>query len=57
MSILTELVLRRTNYAVVMRPLDPPVIRTLSVVTKDRRRMTLASRAFLDELLRSRERL
>lgn len=56
-SILTELVLRRTNYAVVTRPLDPPVIRTLSVVTKDRQRMTLASRAFLDELLRSRERL
>ena len=46
-SILTELVLHKTNYDVVALPIDPTIIRTMSIVTKDKHALPLASKAFL----------
>lgn len=37
--------------------IDPPIIRTLAVVTKDRRTLPLAAKVFIDELVASREQL
>lgn len=37
--------------------IDPPVIRTLAVVTKDRRTLPLAAKVFIDELMAHRQRL
>lgn len=56
-SVLTELVLHKTNYDVVSLPIQPPIIRTLAVVTKDRRTLPLAARVFIDELMAQRETL
>ena len=56
-SILTELVLHKTSYHVAALPIDPPIIRTLAVVTKDRRTLPLAARVFIDELMAQREQL
>ena len=56
-SILTELVLRKTAYDVAALPIDPPVIRTLAIVTKDRRTLPLAAKVFIDELLQMRAQL
>ena len=56
-SILTELVLRKTAYDVAALPIEPPVIRTLAVVTKDRRTLPLAAKVFIDELMDQRETL
>ena len=56
-SILTELVLHKTAYQVAALPIEPPVIRTLAVVTKERRALSLAARVFIDELMTQRETL
>ena len=56
-SILTELVLRKTAYDVAALPIDPPIIRTLAIVTKDRRTLPLAAKVFIDELLQMRAQL
>lgn len=56
-SILTELVLRKTAYDVAALPIDPPVIRTLAIVTKDRRTLPLAAKVFIDELQQMRAQL
>ena len=56
-SVLTELVLHKTNYDVVSLPIEPPVIRTLAVVTKERRTLPLAAKVFIDELMAQRETL
>jgi len=46
-SILTELVLHKTNYDVVALPIEPAIIRTMGIVTKDKNTLSLASKAFL----------
>ena len=56
-SILTELVLHKTAYQVAALPIEPPVTRTLAVVTKERRTLPLAARVFIDELMAQREAL
>ena len=56
-SVLTELVLRKTAYDVAALPIDPPIIRTLAIVTKDRRTLSLAARVFIDELMQMRAQL
>ena len=56
-SILVELVLHKTAYDVVTLPIEPPVTRTLAVVTKERRALSLAARVFIDELMTQRETL
>ena len=56
-SILTELVLRKTAYDVAALPIEPPIIRTLAVVTKDRRTLPLAAKVFIDELMAHRQQM
>lgn len=46
-SILTELVLHKTSYDVVALPIEPAIIRTISIVTKGKNALPLASKAFL----------
>ena len=46
-SILTELVLNKTSYAVTAVPIEPPIIRTMSIVTKDKRTLSLAAKEFI----------
>ena len=50
-SILTELVLHKTNYDVVALPIEPTIIRTMSIVTKDKNTLPLASKTFIRYLL------
>lgn len=52
-SILAELMLRRTAYRIVCRPLDPPLSRTLAIGYKDKDSLPMASRRFI-ELIYSR---
>lgn len=56
-SMLTELVLNKTNYNVAAIPIEPPVIRTMSIVVKDKKSLPLASRKFIKCLLDSRSEL
>lgn len=50
-SILAELVLRRTCYRIVTLPLEPKVMRTLAVGYKDRDSLPIASRYFIDFIM------
>lgn len=53
-SLLTELVLRKTNYRVALLPTEPPIIRTLSIVTKDKHSLSLASKEFIRCLMENK---
>lgn len=50
-SILAELVLKRTNYDIVCLPIDPPIKRTLAIAYKDMDSMPIASKYFIDYLM------
>jgi DNA-binding transcriptional LysR family regulator len=50
-SILAELVLRRTNYDIVMLPVDPPIIRTIAIGFKEKTSLPIASKYFIDYLI------
>lgn len=50
-SILAELVLRRTNYNIVCLPVSPPVYRTLAIGYKDKDSLPIASKYFIEYLL------
>lgn len=52
-SILAELVLRRTNYRILLRKTEPPVYRTIAIGYKDVHSLPIASKRFI-EYLRSR---
>ena len=56
-SILTELVLHKTSYDVVALPIEPAIIRTMSIVTKDKNTLPLASKAFIRYLVDYRDKL
>lgn len=56
-SILTELVLCKTNYDVVALPVEPAIIRTMSIVTKNKNTLPLASKEFIRYVLANRDRL
>ena len=56
-SILTELVLHKTSYDVVALPIEPAIIRTMSIVTKDKNTLPLASKEFIQYLLANSYRL
>jgi DNA-binding transcriptional LysR family regulator len=56
-SILAELVLRRTNYDIVMLPVDPPIIRTIAMGYKDKNSLPIASKYFIEYLLANIENL
>lgn len=49
-SILAELVLRRTGYNIVCLPIEPPVYRTLAIGYKDKSSLPIASRYFIEYL-------
>ncbi|MDO5145675.1 MAG: LysR family transcriptional regulator [Eubacteriales bacterium] len=49
-SILPELILRRTPYHIVIKELDVPAYRKLGVAMKDRKNMSVAVRRFLEYL-------
>lgn len=49
-SILPELVLKKTNYQVAIRPIRPAVTRKLGLISKDKNTLPLASKYFIDFL-------
>lgn len=49
-SILAELILRRTSYDIAIRPTDPPVYRTVSIAYRNRGTLPSASRVFIQQL-------
>ena len=49
-SILPELVLRKTNYRVAILPVKPMIIRKIGLITKDKNTLPLASKYFIDFL-------
>ncbi|MCD8015328.1 MAG: LysR family transcriptional regulator [Lachnospiraceae bacterium] len=56
-SILAELVLRRTNYDIVCLPIEPPVYRSLAVACKDPDSLPIASKRFIEYLQEHRDEL
>ena len=50
-SILAELMLRRTNFDIVCRPVEPPIYRSLAIGYKDKDSLPIASKYFIDYLL------
>lgn len=54
-SILAELVLRRTNYNIAVLPTEPPIYRTLSVAYKDKNSLPIASKYFIDYIRKNTE--
>lgn len=56
-SILAELVLRRTNYNIALLPVAPPVFRTLAIGYKDKSSLPIASKYFIEFLLANVEKL
>ena len=56
-SILAELILRRTNYDIVCLPIDPPITRTLAVGYKDKDSLPIASKYFIDYLMEHKDEL
>lgn len=50
-SILAELMLRRTNFNILCLPIDPPIYRELAIGYKDRYSLPIASKYFIDHLL------
>lgn len=49
-SILAELILRRTSYRLALRPTEPPVTRTIAVGYKDRASLPMAAKRFIEHL-------
>lgn len=56
-SILAELMLRRTNFDNVCLPVDPPIYRTLAVAYKDKDSLPIASKYFIDYLMEHKNEL
>jgi len=56
-SILAELVLRRTNYNIAMLPINPPIKRTLAIGYKDKNSLPIASKYFIEYLISNIEKL
>ena len=56
-SILAELILRRTNYDIICLPLNPPITRTLAVGYKDWDSLPIASKHFIEYLMNHKNEL
>ncbi|MDO5785131.1 MAG: LysR family transcriptional regulator [Eubacteriales bacterium] len=56
-SMLAELMLRRTNFDIVCLPVEPPVYRSLAIGYKDKDSLPIASKYFIDYLLENRDNL
>lgn len=54
-SILAELMLRRTNYDIVCLPINPPIYRTLAIAYKDKDSLPIASKYFIEYLKENQE--
>lgn len=50
-SILPELVLRKTNYQIAIRPIEPPVTRQLGFISKAKNELSLASKYFIQYMV------
>lgn len=49
-SILAELMLRRTNFDIACLPVDPPIYRSLAIAYKDKNSLPIASKYFIEYL-------
>lgn len=49
-SILSELILYRTNYRLELRPTEPPIIRTIAIGYKDKASLPMAAKRLIDLL-------
>ena len=56
-SILAELMLRRTSFDTVCLPIEPPICRTLAIAYKEKSSLPIASKYFIDYLLSHRDEL
>lgn len=56
-SILAELMLRRTNFDIVCRPVEPPIYRSLAIGYKDKDSLPIASKYFIEYLINHVENL
>lgn len=56
-SILAELMLRRTNYDIVCLPIEPSIYRTLAIAYKDKDSLPIASKYFIEYLIANKDRL
>ena len=56
-SILAELILHRTNYRLALRPTVPAVSRTIAAGYRDRNSLPIASKYFIDSLVKRAEEL
>lgn len=54
-SILAELMLRRTNFDIVCLPVEPPVCRSLAIGYKDKDCLPIASKYFIEYLLEHKD--
>lgn len=50
-SILPELVLRKTNYQIKILPLKPPITRKIGFIAKDKNELPLATKSFINFML------
>lgn len=51
-SILPELVLNRINYNIVTKQISPPIVRTIGIAFKNKKALPIASRYFIDFLVK-----
>lgn len=56
-SILAKLMLRRSNYNITCLPIEPPVYRTLAVGYKNKNRLPIASKYFIQYLIENIDKL
>lgn len=53
-SILAELMLRRTNFDIVCLPVEPPIYRTLAIGYKDKDSLPIVSKYFIEYLQKTK---
>ncbi len=56
-SIMAELILRRTNYEITCLPINPPIYRNLAIGYKDKNSLPIASKYFIDYIISNIEKL
>lgn len=54
-SILAELMLRRTNFDIVCLPVESPIYRTLAIGYKDKDSLPIASKYFIEYLQKNKD--
>jgi DNA-binding transcriptional LysR family regulator len=51
-SVLPKLILSRVNYNIVTKEISPPIIRTIAIAFKNKKALPMASRYFLDFIVK-----